>query len=762
MARPLASAAAAPASGATHDAAAPVAPLEGLAAPLSVFFHTNYKVHPPPADLAVTSSWYWDKHLAEAMADRARLGLTHVPLRGRRAKPLPVQFATPYQWRWIAEAAQAGQPEPFLFLDTDIVVQCSADELRRRWEAFDAPLVVGAEKSWSPSQAADRRNDPWPKTGLFRYPNSGAVMGMRSEFERVRQIQSGFPRFPCCPRLARGAWTAADGWCYQEAQHCTQAALQNGTVDAATGTFTPSVRYALDVNASLFLQLNYGGPRDHSAELADVSLRASDGKWVSRTTGTAPCILHTNGAGSTSTLLASLARRSPASAYIPNWPLLAKGYGLSAAGPGHEPESFRLPIPTAEAPSREGGATRRLHTAEAAATAPVSGAASGGAARLLSRGAIALEAALGLSLSGGAARVLPRVMPRVVQFSAPSQATTLLANAWAAALNASGGAPGSVTLAATACEAEWFNPDCHAAKRHVPVALRDAALHRALLRCFGAGGAKQQLERLSLWKECSAAEVAPLLRRFEATSLGFAKENWAALALDHFATEPGYLTYVALRPPWLTFPIARFDVWYHDLYRTFVAGRHRDGWSHADLGTLRAHLAEVHPPETTPPSVQACLAHYAHFFHLVSRAHQLGVPVLRTDVLLTAPRDELAARLAATLPAAKLGGDAAARGLAESIAGTIARDREASVNAHGEHAAAAAAAPAGAPSAASGASAVTAAIFSGHLAQWKRTGCGPPLAALSRWCAEKLGPGCAAFNSAYGIAEMPQEAPPAA
>jgi hypothetical protein len=69
------------------------------------------------------------------------------------------------------------------------------------------------------------------------------------------------------------------------------------------------VDYKLDHNTTLFLSL-------HKMNMSDLE-QLPNGKFMFRRTGTVPCVLHTNGAGSKSPLLAELARRAPPSSYIP-------------------------------------------------------------------------------------------------------------------------------------------------------------------------------------------------------------------------------------------------------------------------------------------------------------------------------------------------------------------------------------------------------------------------------------------------------------
>ena len=105
---------------------------------LSIFFHTNFKVAPAPGDFRVAVSWWWTRHWLDAKADLRRVGLLAVPFRQQKQKPIPIQFATTQQFSWILESAGEGQREPFVLLDTDTMIQCTAKEFLERWRTFQA------------------------------------------------------------------------------------------------------------------------------------------------------------------------------------------------------------------------------------------------------------------------------------------------------------------------------------------------------------------------------------------------------------------------------------------------------------------------------------------------------------------------------------------------------------------------------------------------------------------------------------------------
>ena len=102
------------------------------------------------------------------------------------------------KFEWALQTARAHRaPEPWLLADTDVIIQCGAEALRRRFEAAQTDLLIGAEAAWWPS--ADPRQNPYPYRGVpLRYPNSGLLLGTQRGFERlVVQLQ----------QISQGAWS---------------------------------------------------------------------------------------------------------------------------------------------------------------------------------------------------------------------------------------------------------------------------------------------------------------------------------------------------------------------------------------------------------------------------------------------------------------------------------------------------------------------------------------------------------------------------
>ena len=283
---------------------------------------------------------------------------------------------------------------------------------------------------------------------------------------------------------------------------------------------------------------------------------------------------------------------------------------------------------------------------------------------------------------------------------------------------------------------EFFNPNCYSYSLQ----------QNRILKCFGAGGGDKnscKLCRKALWHECSDNDFDAIMTDFYSSGNTFVKDNFGTLNIDKFATRPGFRTVVALRPPWLTFPFeqSRYTVWYSDLYFAFV--KSKEGWhSYPQLLALRNHVSAVYPITNTSLTLQACLAHYIHFFHLVTRARAHKLPLLRTDLLLALPVDILRAYVHYALdptnwwhaPVVDNFVDVIARKRmvprlvhSNSTRGIL-MDRE--INSSGTQ--------------------MLHAIFESHIKKWHSSVCPRALWDLAHWCERSLGKSCAAFNRVYG------------
>lgn len=217
--------------------------------------------------------------------------------------PWNLPSAYKYDWMMGVSASSRRSDKSWLGLlaDTDILFQCTASELRARFEAFGTPLVIGGERSWFPPPV--RATDPFgPPLDLGRsarrkrmtramyYPNGGILVGTDAGYRELMTSLRRNTHFPCCsyedePRGFRLApcnscnprrTFSAPVPCVVDDQACLSVALSSRAA--------PS--HAIDKHASLVLSL-------HSLSPGDVALRG--GRVAFRPTGNVPCILHGNG-----------------------------------------------------------------------------------------------------------------------------------------------------------------------------------------------------------------------------------------------------------------------------------------------------------------------------------------------------------------------------------------------------------------------------------------------------------------------------------
>ena len=224
----------------------------------------------------------------------------------------------------------------------------------------------------------------------------------------------------------------------------------------------------------------------------------------------------------------------------------------------------------------------------------------------------------------------------------------------------------------------------------------------------------------------------------------------AALNIDKFALAEGFHVYVLMRPPYLTFPIQRFNLWFVDLYQRFVdqfkpgASSKTSSINHGNLIRLRAHVATEYPIHGTSHQVQACLGHYILFFHLVTRARALGVPVLRTDILLTLPAEQLRTHLASRLPQGVFSQEGVERFLHAILAA-----RDTPTNMHQRDTTFTSKAENTSGNVPVSSLSVSQRVALHHKLQWNSTRCSIPLTGLAHWCAAQI-KGCVDFNDLYG------------
>jgi len=236
------------------------------------FLHTNRPVRSPPPGFTVTTGWWASTHDMRPFEKGTRQSKFR-----REEFPYHARFAAhqAFKYQWLARKSETARwPEPWLLMDTDTVVQCSAEELRTRFKAFASPLVIGGEFQWWPKR--DRQHDPWPVQPApgIRYPNSGMLIGTRQGYAALETAFQSMPRYPCCVRFVNGKATKH---CHIDDQHCLQTAILLNA---------KNLSWALDTRASLFLNL---------LGIKDDDLEQRDGRCFYKATGVAPCVLHSNG-----------------------------------------------------------------------------------------------------------------------------------------------------------------------------------------------------------------------------------------------------------------------------------------------------------------------------------------------------------------------------------------------------------------------------------------------------------------------------------
>ena len=259
---------------------------------VDVYIHTDGDVVPPPKGSNFRAHSFW--------AGQKR-NLTALRERWNCCWRAPANVDSTYKYEILLEVAAWRPGWNGLLTDSDVLIQCSADELRARFKRFGVPLVVSGERRWYPIPA--HYADPFgPSSGSWKerytlrhrrqfYPNSGLIMGTARGFEALASAVRATPRFPCCAfdgdqngyRLdpcssCRPIRTfTAPVSCTVEDQACLQVAL-------ASKRHAPA--HVVDVNSSIFLSLN---------ELTPSDLALHKGRVAFRHTGQVPCVLHSNG-----------------------------------------------------------------------------------------------------------------------------------------------------------------------------------------------------------------------------------------------------------------------------------------------------------------------------------------------------------------------------------------------------------------------------------------------------------------------------------
>ena len=267
-----------------------------MAQPLPIFFHSNRPTRPPPKGSGFEPyQGHWtEQHTVDFKRTKTMVktpGSKYKWLQGYKFHFLFDVASTSRRFGYVglSNASSLGE-EPWLMVDADAVVQCSALELKRRWRSLGKPLVISAEKLWYPTPNTLYKY-PAAASG-FQYPNTGCMMGTPAAFAHVvRLFDLMFPSFPCCHlvRNGRPGRNVTKRACVLDDQGCMQQVIQAGHLvrDRSGAIPFQDDLAVLDTNTSLFLNLD-GVMKDELVSLPD-------GRFMHKPTGAIPCVVHANG-----------------------------------------------------------------------------------------------------------------------------------------------------------------------------------------------------------------------------------------------------------------------------------------------------------------------------------------------------------------------------------------------------------------------------------------------------------------------------------
>ena len=189
---------------------------------MDVLFYTNWPLRSNAAGFRAHSGWWNQPERLQDLQRRLPAAPPRVVERESWTLPETLKFA------WAANASAGAKKDddlqPWLLTDVDVVFQCTADELRRRFPSFRTPLVVGTELKWFPQVSGRTQGDALDPflaacRSPLRYPNSGGVIGTHRGLAALWAAARALPHFPCC-----SPWRPS-AQCYVLGQACMQAAL---------------------------------------------------------------------------------------------------------------------------------------------------------------------------------------------------------------------------------------------------------------------------------------------------------------------------------------------------------------------------------------------------------------------------------------------------------------------------------------------------------------------------------------------------------
>ena len=202
-----------------------------------------------------------------------------------------------------------------------------------------------------------------------------------------------------------------------------------------------------------------------------------------------------------------------------------------------------------------------------------------------------------------------------ILFCGPDQSSTLLSEAFLSAFSL------QKPVVHDACPPEFFNPACNKNPN-------------IMQQCFSGNDGSQ------IWNPCKTNDAFKnILDSLKADGAGLVKENFGTWQLLDLHQE-GYPVFVAHRLPQHTFPIKfpPMRKFWTVIWRSFLAADPETSLMQLPAGerlvqlqqyakNVSAHLTGFQPE---------CLAHYIHFWHLLTIAIENNIPHIQIEKLLLA------------------------------------------------------------------------------------------------------------------------------
>lgn len=209
-----------------------------------------------------------------------------------------------------------------------------------------------------------------------------------------------------------------------------------------------------------------------------------------------------------------------------------------------------------------------------------------------------------------------------IMFCGPDQSSTLLSEVFLSALSLK--IPKVKRGRDWTCPPEFFNPSC-----------TNPANKDIMAQCFGSENYKMQV-----WQTCEKeTSFANVLQALKEDGAGFVKENFGTWQMLDFHRK-GYPVFVAHRLPQHTFPIKRKITrnYWTAIWRSFLNADPQEFLLKFPAGDRLVQLQEY--AKAVSPNLigfqPECLAHYIHFWHLLTIAIENGIPHVQIEKILLA------------------------------------------------------------------------------------------------------------------------------